>query len=117
MILFIIGLAQNALTGNNRLFDLLFLLCKAILVRARINFTFNGISAGDASSHQVIGGYSGLPMKSLVEALATIVLFILAPVASRLAVAIETLGKLPMERRETYYWPNIRVYVTGGQAS
>ena len=39
LILFIIGLAQNALTGDNGLFDLLFLLCKAILERARIDST------------------------------------------------------------------------------
>jgi len=39
MILFIIDLAQNALTGDNGLVDLLFLLCKAILGRARIDST------------------------------------------------------------------------------
>jgi hypothetical protein len=41
-------------------------------------------------------------MRSLVEAVANVLLFILAPVAlvwvqSRVAMAIETLGKLPME--------------------
>jgi hypothetical protein len=44
-------------------------------------------------------------MRSLVEAVANVVLLILTPVAlvwvqSRLAMAIETLGKLPMEKNE-----------------
>jgi hypothetical protein len=44
-------------------------------------------------------------MRSLVEAVANVVLFILTPVAlvwvqCRLAMAIETLGKLPMEKNE-----------------
>jgi len=51
-------------------------------------------------------------MRSLVEAVANVVLFILTPVAlvwvqSRLAMAIETLGKLPMEKNEAravYPW-------------
>jgi hypothetical protein len=51
-------------------------------------------------------------MRSLVEAVANVVLFILTPVAlvwvhSRLAMAIETLGKLPMEKNEAravYLW-------------
>jgi hypothetical protein len=51
-------------------------------------------------------------MKSLVEAFANVVLLILTPVAliwvqGRLAVAIEALGKLPMEKNETravYPW-------------
>jgi hypothetical protein len=45
-------------------------------------------------------------MRSLVEAVANVLLFILTPVAlvwvqSRLAMAIETLGKLPMENERT----------------
>jgi len=51
-------------------------------------------------------------MRSLVEAVANVLLFILTPVAlvwvqSRLAMAIETLGKLPMEKNEAravYLW-------------
>jgi hypothetical protein len=51
-------------------------------------------------------------MRSLVEAVANVVLFILTPVSlvwvqSRLATAIETLGKLPMETNEAravYPW-------------
>jgi hypothetical protein len=51
-------------------------------------------------------------MRSLVEAVANVVLFILAPVAlvwvqSRIAMAIEALGKLPMETNEArvvYRW-------------
>jgi len=44
-------------------------------------------------------------MRSLVEAVANVMLFILTPVAlvwvqSRLAMAIETLGKLPMEKNQ-----------------
>jgi hypothetical protein len=59
MILFIIGLAQNALTGDNGLFDLLFLLCKAIHERARIDSTSMEYWQGHATSHQVIDDYSG----------------------------------------------------------
>jgi hypothetical protein len=51
-------------------------------------------------------------MKSLVEAVASVVLFILTPVAlvwvqGRFAMAIETLGKLPIEKNEAravYPW-------------
>ena len=51
-------------------------------------------------------------MRSLVEAVANVLLFILTPVAlvwvqSRLAMAIEILGELPMETNETrvvYRW-------------
>jgi len=51
-------------------------------------------------------------MRSLVEAVANVVLLILTPVAlvwaqSRLTMAIETLGKLPMEKNEAcavYPW-------------
>jgi hypothetical protein len=51
-------------------------------------------------------------MRSLVEAVANVALFILTPVAlvwgqSRLAMAIETLGKLPMDKHEAravYPW-------------
>jgi len=51
-------------------------------------------------------------MSNLVEAVANVGLFILAPVAlvwvqSRLAMAIETLGKLPIEKNEAravYPW-------------
>jgi hypothetical protein len=51
-------------------------------------------------------------MRSLVEAVANVLLFILTPVAlvwvqSRLAMAIETLGELPMETNEArvvYRW-------------
>jgi hypothetical protein len=51
-------------------------------------------------------------MRSLVEAVANVLLFILAPVAlvwvqSRIAMAIEALGKLPMETNEArvvYRW-------------
>jgi hypothetical protein len=44
-------------------------------------------------------------MRSLVEAVANVMLFILTPVAlvwvqSRLAMAIETLGKLPKEKNQ-----------------
>jgi len=59
MILFIIGLAQNALTGDNGLVDLLFLLCKAILERARIDSIPMEYYVGHASSHQVIDDHSG----------------------------------------------------------
>jgi len=50
-------LAPNALTRDNGLADLLFLLDKGILDSARIG-ALHGIFAGHASSHQVIG-YSG----------------------------------------------------------
>jgi hypothetical protein len=48
---------SNALTRDNGLVDLLFLLDKGILDSARIG-ALHGIFAGHASSHQVIG-YSG----------------------------------------------------------
>jgi len=57
-------------------------------------------------------------MRSLVEAVANVVLFILTPVAlvwvqSRLARTIETLGESPMEKNEAravYLWVPCRKY-------
>jgi hypothetical protein len=62
---------------------------------------------GHDSSHQVNGDYSGSLMKSLVEAVTNIVLFILTPVIMvwvqiSLAQVIEKLGELPIEESETW---------------
>jgi hypothetical protein len=84
----------------NGLLDLLFLLDKGILDSARID-PLHRIFAGRASSHQVIG-LLRIYMKSLLEAVAVILLLFLTPpiaagVLISLARPIESIGDLPID--------------------